>query len=119
MGLRASLAFMRRTLSVLLLLPLAVTPVAAQTLRSVAVPADAGVVIPPRSQAAPASLPEAVPGGTFTNATPEPLASARPMGLAAGAVGIVLPLAAAALLGAGLPGGGGASASGGAPAVSR
>lgn len=103
-----------------LLLPcLAAAPAAAQgQLRVVPVPADAAVVIPPRgvdlapmpSTPPPAALWEglrAAPSASAagTAATAAPFAG----GVGAAAAG-VLPLAAGALLGATLPGSGGAAA---------
>ena len=100
-------------LRAVLVMPLALGPQAqAQTLRSTVVPADALVVIPPRGQLVPPPVEVARPAP----ALPElpPLAGA-PMGLAAPLV--IVPLAAAALLGVGLAGGGGSGPA--APASTR
>ncbi|ONG46051.1 hypothetical protein BKE38_25815 [Pseudoroseomonas deserti] len=112
-------------------------------LRSIAVPAEAGIVIPPRGQerprlvAPPSAAASVAPGGASgalaggalaggavaEAAAPVILAPAAGMGLAA-PLGIGLPLVAAALLGTGAVGGGSGgssgasttSSSGGAPA---
>lgn len=99
------------TLTLALLLPAAGQ---AQTaLRSVVVPAEAGIVVPPRGQPQPrlvappapraaATLPEAA---LAEAPAPLQLAPAGGIGLAA-PLGAMLPLAAAALLGSGVIGGG-------------
>jgi len=92
-------------------------PAAAEPLRQLVVPPEALVAIPPRGAARPAApiaaLP-AAPSGVYTQGEVVVLGGA-PLGL--GAAGIaLLPLGAAALLGAGLAGGG---AGGGAPASTR
>jgi hypothetical protein len=104
----------RRTPLLALILGLAPGLVQAQALRSMTVPADATVVIAPRGQTPPPALPRLPPAVSAPAAAPVALApSAVPlaiggstMGLGAG-VGLLLPLAAAALFGAGLPGSGG------------
>jgi hypothetical protein len=87
-------------------------------LRMVPVPADAAVVVPPRGAAPP---PRLVPSPEAWErlrtqpppAPPETLTAALPL---APVAGVLLPLAAAALLGATVPGSGG-GAGGVAPAV--
>ncbi|MFC7610069.1 hypothetical protein [Teichococcus aestuarii] len=98
----------------------AATPASAQ-LRSLSVPAEAGVVVPPRGQPMPRLVaPPAVPSATLAppeEESPAPVQlPAGGQGLAAPLMGAALPMAAAALLGAGLGGGG---QSGGAPARTR
>ncbi|WP_159996680.1 hypothetical protein [Roseomonas sp. 18066] len=118
-------------------------PAAAQgqlPLRSIAVPAGAGIVIPPRGQDRPRlvapppgaasgglagapGMPGALAGGALAGgavaeaAAPLILAPAAGIGLAA-PLGIGLPLAAAALLGTGAIGGGSGGSSGAATAAS-
>lgn len=91
-----------------LILLLAATSVEAQTLRSVVVPADATVAVPPRGQPMPAparlSPPPSVAAPAPVDA-PAPFAPGPTMGLAAGP-GLLLPLAAGVLLGGSLAGGG-------------
>jgi hypothetical protein len=122
------------------ILPLAFGVAHGQPLRSVVVPADAPVAVPPRGQPLPprigmpsgvgappaAGVPTvpvgvgvpAVPAGVAPAAVPAnaAFAAALPMGLAA-APGLLLPLAASTLLGGALAGGGGSGT--GAPAVTR
>lgn len=101
-----------RPLLILALL-LHATPAPAQALRSLVVPPDAQVSVAPRGQPLPA--PPAAPA----TLAPAPLAAAPlaapTMGLGLG-FGVLLPLAATAVLGGVLPGSGG---SGGAPASTR
>ncbi|MFB9970383.1 hypothetical protein ACFFMP_10335 [Pseudoroseomonas cervicalis] len=103
-------------LAVCALAPLAL-PAQAQ-LRSLTVPAESGVVVPPRGQAPPRRwhpAARAVAPQAATAAVPEPPArcSCRRAAPAAGPLGAVLPLAAAALLAAAA---GGGSSGGGAAA---
>ena len=83
----------------------------AQPLRTAVVPAGSEVVIPPRGQAPafvmPAKPRAAAAIGSSTAGWPRPIAEPA----------VLLPLAAAALLGVGLPGGGGGASS--APATTR
>jgi hypothetical protein len=101
----------------MLALPLALAA-EAQTLRSAVVPADAAVVIPPRGQLVPSPRAPgpvvAAPAAPLAAAPPLPQ-QAAPTGLA-GVSAALVPLAAAALLGVGLPGGSGAAS---APATTR
>ncbi|MBO1081398.1 hypothetical protein [Roseomonas haemaphysalidis] len=105
----------RRPLAALLLLPLAWPLPAAAQLRSVAVPAGAGVVVAPRGQAAPRLV--APPRGMAVAEPAAPVQLAPGPGLAGPMVGILLPAAAAALLGSSLAGGGGGG--GGGPVRTR
>lgn len=91
---------------------LAADPVAAQSLLSIVVPADAAVVVAPRGQPAPRPAlpmaPSIVPPVVLTPIGP-PAAS---LGIGLGLAGIVpalVPVAAALVLGAGTPGSGGSS----------
>jgi hypothetical protein len=79
-------------------------PAAAQ-LRSVAVPAEAGVIVAPRGQASPrmAAAPRSLPVGEAA----APLVLSAGSGLAAPLIGVLLPTLAGALLGTTLAGGGG------------
>lgn len=96
------------------LLPAA--PALAQ-LRSVAVPAEAGVVVAARGQAQPRLVaPPAAMRSTLDEAPAPVQLPAGGQGLAGPLVGIVLPLAAGALLGTGL---GSAGGSGGGPVRTR
>lgn len=112
----------RPALRTVLPLLLAALPAQAQTLRTVVVPPDATVVIAPRGQPAPGQpsamlrpvAPPVVPAVPLPPLPPA-LPAVAPLGLAA-VPGLILPLAAAALLGAGLPGSG---SSGSAPAATR
>lgn len=106
----------RLTIAAVMLLAGA-APAPGQTLRSVVVPADAPLAVPPRGQSMPtpprlppaaAPTPMAAPGVVAA----APLAAA-PMGLAA-VPGLMLPLAAGVLFGGALAGGGGSGT--GAPA---
>ena len=117
---------LRAALPILLAAVVASPAAQAQTLRTVMVPADATVVIAPRGQPAPAAQPFGQPFGQQVIGlrpaappaipfAPPVLPAASPLGLAA-VPGLILPLAAAALLGAGLPGGG---SGGSAPAATR
>jgi hypothetical protein len=97
----------RLVLRAVLFAALACPPALAQPLRSQVVPADAGVVIPPRGQprpmaATPMAAPDPVP-------MPLPPAAAAPTG-ASLVPAMMLPLAAGVLLGGGLPGGNGSAA---------
>ncbi|EHL96554.1 hypothetical protein HMPREF9946_04685 [Acetobacteraceae bacterium AT-5844] len=86
-------------------------PAAAQ-LRSVAVPAESGVVVAPRGQAVPRLV--APPVAQVPDAE-EPAPVVLPSGrglLGAPLIGALLPAAAGALLGSGLAGGGGGGGSG-------
>jgi len=88
-----------------LLLPaLAPRPAAAQ-LRSVAVPAGAGVVVGPRGQPSPRLV--APPRGPLLAEAAAPVQLEPGPGLAGPVLGALLPAAAAALLGSSLAGGGG------------
>jgi hypothetical protein len=98
-------------------------PALAQPLRSIVVPGDATVAIPPRGQAWPAPAPAPAPAGIVQGlpvmpAAPPPAAAplaAMPLGLAA-IPGLIVPLVAGALLGGSLAGGG---SGGSAPAATR
>ncbi|PHK93610.1 hypothetical protein CR162_17680 [Pseudoroseomonas rhizosphaerae] len=112
------LAAPRAALALAALLPfLPASPAAAQ-LRSLAVPAEAGVVVPPRGQPMPRLVaPPAMPAALPAEEPPAPVQlPPGGQGLAAPLMGAALPMAAAALLGVGLGGGG---QSGGAPARTR
>lgn len=103
---------MRRcALTILLACLLAPNQGAAQALRSLVVPGDSVVVIAPRGQMAP---PPAIIAGPPQVVPPAPIAAAPLAGTAglgavplAPAVGLLMPLAAVALLGGTLPGSGG------------
>ena len=109
---------MRCALLILLACLTTPVPVLAQALRSLVVPGDSAVAIAPRGQPAP-------PPRIVTPAPsppPPPLAAAPLAATGLGAVplapaaGLLLPLAAAALLSGTLPGSGGST---GAPATTR
>jgi hypothetical protein len=110
-----------RLLPALLCLPALAMPAlsplpAAAQLRSVAVPAEAGVVVAPRGQAAPrlAAPPRSVPVAE----APAPVVLPSGTGLmGVPLIGALLPAAAGALLGSGLAGGGGGG--GGGPVRTR
>jgi hypothetical protein len=94
-------------------------PALAQPLRSIVVPADAAIAIPPRGQPWPAPAPatgivQSLPVMPTAPTVTVPLAAA-PMALGA-VVPIIIPLAAAALLGGSLAGGG---SGGSAPVATR
>jgi hypothetical protein len=85
-------------------------PAAAQ-LRSVSVPAEAGIVVAPRGQSVPRLA--AAPHTSMTAETAAPVQAAPAAGLFASPwIGALLPVAAAALLGSTLAGGGGGGGSG-------
>jgi hypothetical protein len=99
-----------RLLRAALILLLAAPAAEAQTLRSVVVPADATVAVPPRGQllpAPPAAAPTAPPpvAAAPPAEAPVPLAPGPTLGLAAGP-GLLLPLSAGVLFGGALAGGG-------------
>jgi hypothetical protein len=106
--------------------PLVALPAQGQVLRSVVVPADAPVAVPPRGQPLPTriGIPAGLPAqGRAPGIGPAPampsgaaLAGTAPTGLAA-APAVLLPLAAAMIFGGALAGGGGGGT--GAPAVTR
>lgn len=99
----------RRPVVALLLLcgaAAAVPASAAAQIRSVVVPADAAVVVPPRGVPAPRLAMRSTEVRRQRAQAAVPLAAPRPRGLSP-AVGGVLPLLAGALLGIGLPGDGG------------
>jgi hypothetical protein len=90
-------------------------------LRMLPVPADAAVVVPPRGAAAPPRLVPSPEAWQRLRSQPPPappaaLAGAAPLAPRAPLAGLLLPLAAGALLGAAVPGSGGGGA-GVAPAV--
>lgn len=98
-----------------LLACLAAAPAAAQgQLRMVPVPADAAVVVPPRSALPVAPMPSTPPPALWEAlraVPPAPPPAAAPVAGGLGtAAAAALPLAAGALLGATLPGSGGAAA---------
>ncbi|MXP63595.1 hypothetical protein E0493_09570 [Roseomonas sp. M0104] len=82
-------------------------------LRSLSVPAEAGVVVAPRGQVQPRLVrPPSALAEAFLDEGPAPLQlPAGGQGLAA-PLGLILPMAAGALLGAGVAGGGSGSGSG-------
>jgi hypothetical protein len=105
-------------LCVPLVLPLAAVPAQGQVLRSVVVPADAPVAVPPRGQALAPRIGNPAPGrppafGPSPVAAP---AGTTPMDVSA-VPAVLVPLAAAIILGGALAGGGGGGTS--APAVTR
>lgn len=106
------MTFMRFAFCALLALPMLAGPLAAQPLRTTVVPAEAGVVIPPRGQPMPAAVTRRAPPANLPPFDPAPATmSFAPAPMALGAVpGLLLPLAAGLLLGAGMPGGGGSAA---------
>jgi hypothetical protein len=110
----------KRPAMVVLALAVGIAPALGQPLNSVVVPAGASIVVPPRGQSLPAPVPAApivmAPAAAPASAAlPGVAAPASTMGLGAG-LAVVLPLAAAALLGSGLPGSGGSTS---APATTR
>ena len=99
-----------RWAAALLLLPAAWPLPAAAQLRSVAVPAGAGVVVAPRGQPAPRLV---APPRRIAMAEPAAPVQLEPgPGLAGPLMGALLPAVAAALLGSSLAGGGGGGSSG-------
>lgn len=103
------------------LAPLALPAGAMAQLRSVTVPAESGVVVPPRGQAQPRLVAPPTARAAAPQAAAEAAEGPAPVQLPAGGTGLagplgaVLPLAAAALLGGSLAGGG--SGGGGATAT--
>jgi hypothetical protein len=105
-----------------LVLPLAAVPAQGQVLRSVVVPADAPVAVPPRGQALPPRNGNPAPGRPPAfNPSPLAAAAAAPAGTApmdvSAVPAVLVPLVAAIILGGALAGGGGGGTS--APAVTR
>lgn len=100
---------LRWAAAALLLLPAALPAPAQAQLRSIAVPAGAGVVVGPRGQPSPRMV---APPRVYAMEAPAPVQLEPGPGLAGPLVGVLLPAAAAALLGSSLAGGGGGGSSG-------